>query len=76
MIDFQEYFDILMALGQCGKHYINSQDLYVARYPDRQQESHMTFKRLADCFCRFGTVKQKRVKHCLKLVLKIMWLLF
>ena len=35
----------------------------MARYPDRQQKTHMAFKRLADRFCRFGTVKQKRVKR-------------
>ena len=63
MNDFQEYFDMLMALGECRKHYRNAQDLYAARYPDRQQKSHMAFKRLADRFCRFGIVKQTRVKH-------------
>ena len=63
MNDFQEYFDMLMVLGECRKHYRNAQDLYAARYPDRQQKSHMDFKRLADCFCRFGTVKQTRVKR-------------
>ena len=57
MNDFQEYFDMFMVLGECRKHYINAQDLYAACYPDRQQKSHMTFKRLADRFCRFGTVK-------------------
>ena len=41
----------------------NAQDLYAARYPDRQQKSHMAFKRLSDCLCRFGTVKQTRVKR-------------
>ena len=40
----------------------NAQDLY-GGYPDRQQKSHMAFKRLADRFCRFGTVKQTRVKR-------------
>ena len=53
---------MLMVLGECRKHYRNSQDLYAARYPDRQQKSHMAFKRLADHFCRFGRVKQTRVK--------------
>ena len=62
MNDFKEYFDMLMVLVECRKHYRNVQDLYAARYPDRQQKSHMVFKRLADRFCRFGTVKQKRVK--------------
>ena len=52
-----------MVLGECGKHYRNAQDLYAARYPDRQQKSHMAFKRLADSFCRFGTVKKTRVKR-------------
>ena len=37
--------------------------MYVARYPDRQQKSQMAFKRLADRFCRFGTVKQTQVKR-------------
>ena len=37
--------------------------MYAARYPDGQQNSHMAFKRLADRFCRFGTVKQTRVKR-------------
>ena len=37
--------------------------LYAARYPDRQQKSHMASKRLADRFCRFGTVKQTRIKR-------------
>ena len=60
--DFQEYFDMLMVLGECRKHYRNAQDLYAAPYPDRQQKSHMAFKRLADRFFRFGTVKQTRVK--------------
>ena len=41
----------------------NAQDMYAARYPDRKQKSHMAFKRLADCFCRFGTVKQTRLKR-------------
>ena len=61
--DFQEYFDMLMVLGECRKHYRNAQDLYAARYPDRQQKSHMALKRLADRFWRFGTVKQTRVKR-------------
>ena len=52
-----------MVLEECRKHYRNAQDLYAARYPDRQQKSHMTFKRLADRFCRFGTEKQTRVKR-------------
>ena len=41
----------------------NAQEFYAARYPDRQQKSHMGFKRLADRFCRFGTAKQTRVKR-------------
>ena len=63
MNDFKEYFDMLIVLGKCCKHYRNAQDLYTARYPNRQQKSHMAFKRLADCFCRFVTVKQTRVKR-------------
>ena len=63
MNDFQEYFDMLMVLGECREHYRNAQVLYAARYPDRQWKSHMAFKRLADRFCRFGTVKQTRVKR-------------
>ena len=63
MNDFQEYFDMLIVLGECRKYYRNAQDLYAARYPDRQQKSHMAFKRLADRFCLFGTVKQTRVKR-------------
>ena len=63
MNDFQEYFDMLMVLGECRKHYGNAQDLYASRYPDRQQKSHIAFKRLADRFCRFGTMKQTRVKR-------------
>ena len=58
MNDFQEYFDMFMVLGECRKYYRNVQDLYAACYPDRQQKSHMAFKRLADRFCLFGTVKQ------------------
>ena len=50
MNDFQEYFDMLMVLGKWRKHYRNAQDLYAARYPDRQQKLHMAFKRLADRF--------------------------
>ena len=63
MNDFQEYFNMLMVLGQCRKHYRNAQDLSAARYPDRQQKFQMAFQRLAYRFCRFGTVKQTRVKH-------------
>ena len=63
MNDFQEYFDMLMVLGKCRKHYRNVQYLYAARYPDRQQKSHMAFKQLADRFWRIGTVKQTRVKR-------------
>ena len=63
MNDFQECFDMLMVLGEYRKHYRNAQDFYVARYPDRQQKSQIAFKRLADRFCRFGTVKQTRVKR-------------
>ena len=63
MNDFQKYFDMLMVLGKCRKHHRNVQDLYAARYPDRQQKSHMAFKRLTDRFCRLGTVKQTRVKR-------------
>ena len=59
MNDFQEYFDMLMALGECRKYYRNAQDLYVARYPDRQKKSHMAFKRIADRFCRFGTCSRQ-----------------
>ena len=62
MNDFQEYFDMLMVLWEYLKHYRNAQDLHAARYPDRQQKSHVDFKRLANRFCRFGTVKQTRVK--------------
>ena len=58
MNDVQKYFDLLMVLGECRKHYRNVQDLYAARYPDRRQKSHMRFKRLANRFYRFGTVKQ------------------
>ena len=60
MNDFQKYIVMLMVLGECRKHYRNAQDLYAARYPDRQQKSRMAFKRLAG---RFGTVKQTRVKR-------------
>ena len=63
MNNFQQYFDMLMVLGECRKHNRNAQDSYAAHYPDRQQKSHMTFKRLADHFCRFGTVKQTQVKR-------------
>ena len=63
MNDFQEYLDTLMVLSECRKHYRNAQHLYAARYPDRQQKSNMAFKRLADRFCHFGTVKQSRVKR-------------
>ena len=63
MNDFQEYFDMLIVLGECRKHYRNAQDLYAYRYPDRQQTSQMAFERLANRFCRFGTVKQTRVKR-------------
>ena len=63
MTDFQKYFDMLMVLGECRKHYRNAQDLYAARYPDSQQKSRMAFKRLADRFCRFSTMKQTRVKR-------------
>ena len=52
---------MLMIPGECRKHYRNAQDLYAARYSDRQQKSNMAFKRIADSFCRFGTVKQTRV---------------
>ena len=38
-------------------------NLYAARYPDRKQKSYMAFKRLAERFCRLGTVKQTRVKR-------------
>ena len=51
----------------CHAKYENSrkitQDFYAARYLDRQQKSHMAFKRLAGHFCRFGIVKQTRVKR-------------
>ena len=63
MNDFQEYFDMLMVLGECRRHYRNAQDLYAAHYPDRQQKPHMAFKRLNDRFCCFVTVKQTRVKR-------------
>ena len=63
MNEFQEYFDLLMVLRECRKHYRNAHDLFAAHYPDRQQKSHMSFKRLADRFCRFGTVKQSRFKR-------------
>ena len=54
---------MLMVLGECRKNYRNAQDFYGARYPDRQQKSQIAFKRLAERFCRFGTVKQTRVKR-------------
>ena len=63
MNDFQKYFDMLMVLRKCHKHYRNAQDLYAARYSDRQQKSHIAFERLDARFCRFGTVKQTRVKR-------------
>ena len=63
MDDFKEYFNMLMVLGEWSKHYRNAQQLYGTHYSDRQQKSHIAFKRLADRFCRFGTVKQTRVKH-------------
>ena len=37
--------------------------MYAARYPYRQEKWHMIFKRLADRFCSFGTVKQIRFKR-------------
>ena len=67
MNDFQEYFDMLMVLGECHKDYRNAQDLYAARYPDRHQKSHMAFERLADRFCRFGPVK-KMAKSFIEIV--------
>ena len=63
MNDFQEYYDMWIVLGECRKYYRNAQELYAVRYPDRQQKSHMAFMQLADRFCRFGTVKQTRVKR-------------
>ena len=63
MNDFQEYFYMLIVLGEWSEHYRNAQDFYADRYAERQQKSHMASKRIADRFCRFGTVKQKRVKH-------------
>ena len=45
MNDFPEYFDMLMVLVERCKYYRNFQDLYAVRYPDRQQKSHMAFKR-------------------------------
>ena len=45
MNDLYKYFDTLMVLRECCKHYRNAQDLYAARYPDRQQKSQMAFKR-------------------------------
>ena len=63
MNDFQECYDMLMVLGNCRKLYRNSQDFYAAHYPDSQQKSHMAFKRLADRFYRFDTVKKTRVKR-------------
>ena len=63
MNDFHEYFHMFIVLGECRQHYRNAQDLYAERNPDRQQKSHMAFKRLADRFCRFGTVEQTRVKR-------------
>ena len=41
MNDFQDYFDMLMVLGEYRKHYRNAQDSYAVRYPDKQQKSHM-----------------------------------
>ena len=52
-----------MVLGECRKQYRNAQDLCAAGYADRQQKSHMSFKPLAGHLCRFGTVKQTRVKR-------------
>ena len=49
MNDFQEYFDMLMVPRKCRKYNRNAKHFYAARYPDR--------------FCRFGTVKQTRVKR-------------
>ena len=46
MNDFQEYFEMLMVLGECHKHDRNAQDLYATRYPDKQQKSHLAFKQL------------------------------
>ena len=54
---------MLMVLGECRKHYKNAQDFDAVRYPDRQQKSHMAFKRLANSFYRIGAVKQTRVKR-------------
>ena len=54
---------MLMVLGEYRKHFRNAQDLHAARYLDRQQKLHMAFKRLADRFCRFVTVKQTQVKR-------------
>ena len=31
MNDFQEYFDMLMVLGEYREHYRNAQDLYATR---------------------------------------------
>ena len=44
MNDFQEYFDMLMVLGECRKHYRNAQDLYAARYPDTLRKNAIESK--------------------------------
>ena len=49
--------------AECRKYHRNAQDFYAARYPNRQQKSHKAFKRLADRFWLFGTLKQTRVKR-------------
>ena len=50
MIHLQEYFDMLMVLGECRKHYWTAQDLYAARYPDRQKKCAQMSHFLVMCF--------------------------
>ena len=50
---------MLMVLGECRKHYRNAQDLYAARYLDRQQKAQMALSDQLTVF-RFGTRVKRR----------------
>ena len=65
---------LLTSAERSSERHVTVKDLYAARYPDRQQKSHMTFKRLADLFRHFGTVK-KYESNVDQFLIKIMRLL-
>jgi len=49
-----------MVLEKCRKNYRQAANTCAERYSNHERKSHMTFKRLSECFIVYNTVKEKK----------------